>query len=258
MNYFVSPTKTASVSQPINGIYAGKISKVLNSEVYVEVPSILNGFSFGPAIVANFNFLPQVNDIVICGFLNNSLDEIVVLGLAPSSLTAGTSTLVAELDDLTDTDLPSPSVGDVVYWDGSNWVNSPILNNAALTGTPTAPTQSTGDDSTSVATTEFVQNSLLLPIKNYDTSGFTVSSGDLGSFIRNTSVTANIQLPADSSQPIGAQIIYQKLGTGSHYFTATGGASIQSTPGTYLRTQYSVATAVKVSSTVWALFGDLI
>ena len=80
MNYFVSPTKTASVSQQINGIYVGKISRVVDNEVFVEVPSIINGFSFGPAIVTNFDALPVVNDIVVCGFLNNSLDEITVIG----------------------------------------------------------------------------------------------------------------------------------------------------------------------------------
>lgn len=101
MNYFVSPTKTASVSQQINGLYAGKVSRVVDGEVFVEVPSIINGFSFGPAIISNYSSAPSVNDVVICGFLNNSLDELVILGLS------GVVTIDhGSLDGLSDDDHP--------------------------------------------------------------------------------------------------------------------------------------------------------
>lgn len=254
MNYFVSPTKTASVSQQINGLYAGKVSRVVDGEVFVEVPSIINGFSFGPAIISNYSSTPSVNDVVICGFLNNSLDEIVILGKSPYNPPASIA-----VDDLTDVSIGGLLSGHTLVYDGVQFVNQNVLHNASLTGTTSAPTPSTGDDSTSIATTEFVQNSLLFPIIT-KTTNFTVTNNEAMTFIRGTASVMTITLPSTStvSLPIGTQFIYQQAGGAAHQFTAGAGVSIQSTPGVKLRTLYSVATAVKISDTEWSVFGDLI
>lgn len=104
---FTSPSKTASVSMKPGGVYIGTVTSVQDTTCYVEIPAVLPDHSFGPcrsvmspvhkelepvryskyedpveadhhrheiAIIAN------VGDQVVCAFLNNRLDEVVVLG----------------------------------------------------------------------------------------------------------------------------------------------------------------------------------
>jgi hypothetical protein len=49
---------------------------------------------------------------------------------------------------------------------------------------------------------------------------------------------------------------YQASGTGAS-FAKTGSVNLLFTPGALLRTTYSSATAQKVSSTDWLIYGDL-
>lgn len=132
---FITPTKTASVELPKNGLYVGIVTRVESPRVYVEVPQLTPGFSYGPCpVLANniqivtqlamtsttkgtasaitsvsggggtpvsttsgtfvnavtdnkddfvtdvLRIVPPVGSQVLCGFLNNELDELVVLG----------------------------------------------------------------------------------------------------------------------------------------------------------------------------------
>jgi hypothetical protein len=136
---FISPTKAASVELPRNALYIGKVTQVEGKNVFVEVPQLSPGFSYGPCQVVANNLRveiskddalvdvsttsssavvsvsggngspvvtssgqfvvsvqessdqfvtnvtvslvpPPVGSFVICGFLNNSLDEMIVLG----------------------------------------------------------------------------------------------------------------------------------------------------------------------------------
>lgn len=80
MQGFTAPTKTASQPLPQNGVYAGEIIKIDGDEVYVKIPYVSAGFSFGPCLVGGYTggAVPAVGQRVICGFLNNSLDECVI------------------------------------------------------------------------------------------------------------------------------------------------------------------------------------
>lgn len=66
---------------------------------------------------------------------------------SPIVYNSGTSTLSfagIALDDVTNVNAPTPSVGDVLYWDGTAWVNDPSavalddLTDVALSETPLA------------------------------------------------------------------------------------------------------------------------
>jgi hypothetical protein len=111
---------------------------------------------------------------------------------APTPLTADDSTKIAttawvrlqgygaggggatNLDGLTDVTITSPVSGHILKHNGANWANLPLaitdipnlqneldlkapLASAALTGTPTAPTPLTADNSTKIATTAWVR-----------------------------------------------------------------------------------------------------
>lgn len=95
----VVPTKAANTPLEPGGIYLGIVRQVAGTQVYVEMPLVSPGFAFGPClVVANravvttttsggyvtsvtvTNSVPNVNDRVICAFLNNERSEVVVLG----------------------------------------------------------------------------------------------------------------------------------------------------------------------------------
>lgn len=107
MQKYPTPQKTASVPLDFSGLYIGTVRKSDNSGVFVEIPQITAGFSFGPCnVIANDlnvqktsgtisteietkTFLtnvevtrtrPTVGSKVLCGFLNNTFDEVVIIG----------------------------------------------------------------------------------------------------------------------------------------------------------------------------------
>lgn len=105
---FTSPEKTASVSMKPGGIYIGTLTSIKDKTCFVEIPAVLPGFSFGPCRVTlspwphvrqgskwytqpetsgaypshvhEHAFIGDVGDKVVCAFINNRLDEVVVFG----------------------------------------------------------------------------------------------------------------------------------------------------------------------------------
>ena len=68
-----------------------------------------------------------------------------------------------------------------------------------------------------------------------------------------------VTLPQNSSVafPIGAEVDFLWLGAGQPTFAAGTGATAVATPGLKLRTQYSAATAKKISTNGWVVIGDM-
>lgn len=102
-----APQKSSSVELESNAIYVGTVTRVQGNRVFVEVPQVTRGFSFGPCLVAandvqvsatttttssegyvtsvqttvtRTRVVPQVGSRVLCAFLNGSIDELAVLG----------------------------------------------------------------------------------------------------------------------------------------------------------------------------------
>ncbi len=94
------------------------------------------------------------------------------------------------------------------------------------------------------------------------TTNYTVSLSDKNSIVEMNVAGANtVSVPTNTSVPfpIGSQITITQYGTGKTQIVATtpGTTTIRSTPGTYLRAQYSAATLVKRATDEWYLIGDL-
>ncbi len=92
------------------------------------------------------------------------------------------------------------------------------------------------------------------------TEATTTLTTDCGVFITTSCPTAfTLTIPTPLSNfPIGYQVTIMQLGTGQVQILGASGVTIRSANSmTYLRTQYSAATLVKVSITEWYLFGDL-
>lgn len=140
------------------------------------------------------------------------------------------------------------------------------LASPALTGSPTAPTQTAGDSSTKLATTAFVQGAVAALQGAYvginAQTGTTYSAvlGDVGKLVTCTNAAAiTVTLPKDATQaiPVGSQITFQGRGAGKITFAAESGATADGTPTLITRAQYSAVTAIKIASNTWTLVGDL-
>lgn len=91
------------------------------------------------------------------------------IGNASTAWTSLAYSAASLLDDLGNVTVPSPASGDLLKWNGSAWVNAAgyaLLASPTFTGTPTLPTgtiattQSTGNNTTAVATTAFVTTAI--------------------------------------------------------------------------------------------------
>lgn len=106
MRNYISPNKTSSVPKEGGGTYVGTVTSVSGNFVYVEIPLVAPGQSFGPCLCnstpdieltketittgsgdvevvtdVTLSFgTPSVGSKVFCSFVDNRLEEVVVLG----------------------------------------------------------------------------------------------------------------------------------------------------------------------------------
>ncbi len=91
-------------------------------------------------------------------------------------------------------------------------------------------------------------------------ASYTLALTDDGTIVQmNVASGNNLTVPLNSSVafPIGTQIIIQQQGAGQTTIVATGGVTLNATPGLKLRTQNSGAVCIKYSTDAWFVFGDL-
>lgn len=168
----------------MGGIYVGIVKTVAaDGRVFVSIPKL--GNTIGPLRVVNSNTNSPllVDEQVLCAFTSMSNDEMYVLGHVNAR-------------DIFTPNLTTPSVGQILQYNGSAWVNDSSLLAAkanlagptTFTGTVTLPTgtiattQSAGNNTTAVATTAFVTTAVVnvVPQPTVYTSGsgtYTVPSG---------------------------------------------------------------------------------
>ncbi|WP_353809172.1 hypothetical protein [Agromyces sp. SYSU T00194] len=136
------------------------------------------------------------------------------------------------------------------------------LASPALTGTPTAPTQSSGTDSTAIASTAFVQATRgeYVGVNAQTGTTYTPVLSDRGKLVTLSNAGAiTVTLPQDSSLafPVGGRIDFAVLDTGMATFSAGTGATVNGTPSAVTRAQYSAVTAIKIAANTWLIVGDL-
>ena len=106
------------------------------------------------------------------------------------------------------------------------------------------------------------QNKIADLIIDTKTANYTLVLTDKNKFIEMNVGSANtVSIPTDASVnfPIGSQINITQYGTGKTQVVAVtpGTTSVRSTPGAFLRAQYSSATIIKRAANEWYLIGDL-
>jgi hypothetical protein len=92
------------------------------------------------------------------------------------------------------------------------------------------------------------------------TASYTLVLSDAADLVEMSNASANnLTVPLNSSVafPVGTQINILQTGAGQTTVVATGGVTINATPGLKLRAQWSAATLIKRATDTWVLVGDL-
>ena len=133
------------------------------------------------------------------------------------------------LDDLTDVTITSATANDVVVFDGSGFVNKYVQ------AIPTLTNSQTGTTYTTVLS----------------------DAGKIVEISNASAITLTIPTNASVAYPVGTQITILQTGAGQITVAAPSGGTLNATPGTKLRTQWSSATLLKRATDTWVLIGDL-
>ncbi len=101
----------------------------------------------------------------------------------------------------------------------------------------------------------------VINVRTAATANYTLAAGDAGDLlqINASSGTVTVTVPPDAtySFPTGCQINVLAIGTASHAISAGSGVTLNATPGTNLRAQWSSATLIKRAADTWVVIGDL-
>ena len=91
------------------------------------------------------------------------------------------------------------------------------------------------------------------------TTNYTIGTADVGKFFKVTGA-AVINVPTNATAPfsIGQKIDFVRSSASAVSFSGTTGVTVNATPSTTLRAQYSAATLVKTDTNEWYLIGDLL
>ena len=146
-------------------------------------------------------------------------------------------------------------------------LTSPVLNTPTLTlSTSTSTTEGViawnstldkiivGDGTTA---REFASSTM---VTNAQGASYTTVLADKDKIIEmNVGSANNLTIPLNSSvaYPIGTVINVVQTGTGQTTVVATGGVTINGTPGLKLRAQWSAASVIKRAENTWVLLGDI-
>ena len=119
-------------------------------------------------------------------------------------------------------------------------------------------------DVTLTGTQTLTNKTLTAPVitlaTNAQTASYTLVLTDAGDIVEMNVVSANtLTVPLNSSVAfaVGTTITILQTNTGQTTLTATGGVTINGTPGLKLRAQWSSATLIKRATDTWVAIGDL-
>jgi hypothetical protein len=186
---------------------------------------------------------PEFTDITVTGNVDFTGATVIGIDALPDQTgnngkyltTDGTDASWATLnaspamDDLSDVTITSATANDVVYYNGSTWVNKYVASIPTLTNAQSGTT-------------------------------YTLVLGDAGKIVEvgnASAITVTVPTNAGVAYPIGTQITLLQTGTGQITVSGPSGGTLNATPGTKLRAQWSSATLLKRATDTWVLIGDL-
>jgi hypothetical protein len=133
-------------------------------------------------------------------------------------------------------------------------------NSATATGLEWATPEVTASSTNTLTNKTLTAPIINLSINAQTGTTYTAVLADNGKLVEmnnGSSNTFTVPLNSSVAYPIGAQINILQTGLGQTTVVATGGVTINATPGLKLRTQWSSATLIKRDTNTWVLVGDL-
>lgn len=119
----------------------------------------------------------------------------------------------------------------------------------------------TFSDGTTQTTAAYYNPNLIVNAQTGTTYTLQVSDAQKLVTLTNSSpITVTVASNATQALPVGTQIILAQYGTGQVTFVGASSpnpVTINGTPGLKLRTQYSIASIIQVSTDNWLLIGDI-
>lgn len=150
---------------------------------------------------------------------------------------------------------------------GSSWVEIGVQGERGPTGstgpasTVTGPTGSVGPASTVTGPTGGVGSFSDAQSINAQTTGYTLALSDAGKLVTlNASTgTINVVIPPASSVAFatGTHVDLVRLGAAAVTVTGATGVTVNATPGSKLRAQFSAGTAILYAANTWLVVGDV-
>jgi hypothetical protein len=149
----------------------------------------------------------------------------------------------------------------------ANWIEIGVQGERGPTGstgpasTVTGPTGGVGAASTVTGPTGGVGSFSDAQSINAQTTGYTLSLSDAGKLVTlNASTgTINVVIPPASSVAFatGTHVDMVRIGAAAVTVTGATGVTVNATPGSKLRAQYSAGTAILYAGNTWLVVGDL-
>jgi hypothetical protein len=208
-----SGTITAGTNISVSG---NQVSTVIDPE-FTDI-TVTGNVDFTGATITGLTTLPSQT--------GNSGKYLTTNGTAASWATVNAT---PALNDLTDVTITSSTTNDVVYYNGSTWVNKYVASIPTLTNAQSGTT-------------------------------YTLVLGDAGKIVEvgnASAITVTIPTNASVAYPVGTQITILQTGAGQITVSGPSGGTLNATPGTKLRAQWSSATLLKRATDTWVLIGDL-
>jgi len=223
---------------------------------------------------ASWNLVLGAGDVGPTGATGPQGTSINLLGSVPT-----TADLPTSGNNLNDAYLVNLD-GNLYAWNGSVWVNvGKIVGPTGPTGSvgPLGPTGPTGAASTVPGPTGPTGPEVTGPTgplgptgpANFELVGpqylasTTLQASDAASLVRmNSSLSMTLTVPVDGAGgytfPVGTQIVVVQLGTGQVTIVGASGVSILSEGARNItKSQYAIASLIKLSANSWLLSGNL-
>ena len=261
----LSTTGTGNIT--LNTASGSSVTLPLTGTLVNEAVTTLSGLSsIGTVTTGTWNGTAIAGQYGGTG-VNNSGKTITLGGnLTTSGMYSTTLTVTA------DTSVTLPTTGTLATLAGTETFTNKTFT-SPVTNTPTltlSTTSSTTDARISWDTTnkklqvgngtislDFASSNV---ITNAQVASYTLVLADKDKLVEVSNASANtLTVPLNSSVafPVGTQITILQTGAGQTTITATGGVTINATPGLKLRAQWSSVTLIKRATDTWVALGDL-